>query len=44
MLTIDELPHYSYQDYRRWEGDWELIEGIPYAMTPSPTLIPMSLT
>ena len=38
MLTIDELPHYSYQDYCRWEGDWELIEGIPYAMTPSPTL------
>jgi Uma2 family endonuclease len=30
------LPHYTYNDYRRWEGDWELIEGIPYAMAPSP--------
>ncbi len=38
MLTIDELPHYRYEDYRRWEGDWEMIEGVPYAMTPSPTL------
>lgn len=38
MPTGDELPHYCYADYKRWEGDWELIEGIPYAMTPSPTL------
>ena len=29
-------PRYTYEDYRRWEGDWELIEGIPYAMAPSP--------
>jgi Uma2 family endonuclease len=38
MPTADELPHYSYDDYKRWEGNWELIEGIPYAMTPSPVL------
>ena len=30
------LPHYTVEDYRQWEGDWELIEGIPYAMAPSP--------
>lgn len=30
------LPHYTYQDYCRWEGQWELIEGIPFAMSPSP--------
>ncbi|MDQ7056627.1 MAG: Uma2 family endonuclease [Persephonella sp.] len=30
------LPKYTVNDYRLWEGDWELIEGIPYAMTPSP--------
>ncbi|MCX7801364.1 MAG: Uma2 family endonuclease, partial [Fimbriimonadales bacterium] len=23
-------------DYRQWPGDWELIGGIPLAMTPSP--------
>jgi Uma2 family endonuclease len=30
------LPHYSYEDYVRWEGNWELIEGIPHAMSPAP--------
>lgn len=31
------LPNYSYSDYCLWEGRWELIEGIPYSMTPMPT-------
>lgn len=30
------LPHYTYNDYMEWEGRWELIEGIPYAMSPAP--------
>lgn len=30
------LPHYTYEDYIHWEGQWELIDGIPYAMSPSP--------
>jgi len=29
-------PRYTYEDYKLWEGDWELVEGIPYAMAPSP--------
>ncbi|MEN8130393.1 MAG: Uma2 family endonuclease [Pseudomonadota bacterium] len=37
MLTPTELPHYIYDDYARWEGRWELIEGIPFSMTPSPS-------
>lgn len=32
------LPHYTYEDYLNWEGRWELIEGIPFAMSPAPTL------
>ena len=32
------LPSYTYADYKEWEGDWELIEGIPYAMAPSPNI------
>ena len=28
------LPHYTYEDYCHWEGRWELIDGIPYAMSP----------
>ncbi|MCS7468024.1 Uma2 family endonuclease [Stieleria sp. ICT_E10.1] len=30
------LPHYTVADYRQWEGDWELWQGIPVSMTPSP--------
>jgi Uma2 family endonuclease len=37
-IKIDELPHYTYEDYLLWQGDWELINGIPYAMTPAPTV------
>lgn len=31
------LPYYTYDDYVQWEGRWELIDGIPYAMSPAPT-------
>ena len=29
---------YTYADYMKWNGDerWELIEGVPYNMTPAP--------
>lgn len=29
-------PHYTYEDYLQWEGDWELWFGTVIAMTPSP--------
>ncbi len=29
--AIKYLPHYSTEERDRWEGDWELIKGIPYA-------------
>lgn len=29
-------PHYTYDEYCLWEGRWELIEGMPYAMSPAP--------
>ena len=29
-------PHYTYDDYCQWEGRWELIEGMPYAISPVP--------
>jgi len=32
------IPHYTYDDYKQWEGRWELIYGIPYAMSPLPSL------
>ncbi|HVG41792.1 MAG TPA: Uma2 family endonuclease [Chitinophagaceae bacterium] len=35
-IPAEWLPQYTYKDYEKWEGDWELIRGIPYAMSPSP--------
>lgn len=35
-LKIEDLPRYTYEDYSQWEGRWELIHGVAYAMSPSP--------
>jgi Uma2 family endonuclease len=37
-LREDYLPHYTYDEYKLWEGEWELIDGIPYAMAPAPLI------
>lgn len=29
------LPHYTYDDWVRWEGLWELIDGLPWAISSS---------
>ncbi|HHH19496.1 MAG TPA: Uma2 family endonuclease [Campylobacterales bacterium] len=43
MSNIELLPKYTYSDYTLWEGEWELIEGIPVAMAPSPMKIHQQL-
>ncbi|NEV61094.1 Uma2 family endonuclease [Thiorhodococcus minor] len=43
-LQPEDLPHYSVEDYVQWSGDWELIHGIPYAMSPAPTKLHQKLT
>lgn len=35
-IPVEWLPEYTYQDYESWEGDWELMDGIPYSLLPSP--------
>jgi len=35
-LALKYLPNYTIEDYTKWKGDWEMIDGIPYAMSPSP--------
>ncbi|MBU1667329.1 Uma2 family endonuclease, partial [bacterium] len=30
------IEYYTYDDYKEWEGDWELIDGVAYAMAPAP--------
>lgn len=32
------MKHYTIKDYALWEGEWELINGMPYAMAPSPNV------
>ncbi len=36
LLKEEYHPHYKYDDYKEWKGNWELIDGIAYAMAPSP--------
>lgn len=38
LPKLEHLPHYTYEDYKIWEGNWELINGIPYAMSPAPSI------
>ena len=33
-----EHPHYTFDDYKLWEGRWELIDGTAYAMSPAPSI------
>lgn len=35
-IALKILPHYTYDDWVRWDGAWELIEGHPFAMSPAP--------
>ncbi|BDY13439.1 Uma2 family endonuclease [Hydrogenimonas cancrithermarum] len=32
----DYKPHYTYKDYKHWEGRWEIIDGEAFAMSPAP--------
>jgi Uma2 family endonuclease len=34
--AVKILPHYTYYEWEQWEGRWELIDGIPFAMSPLP--------
>lgn len=36
MSALQILPHYTFDDWQQWEGRWEIIHGIPYAMSPAP--------
>ena len=38
MGALDFLKHYTYEDYKLWEGKWELYEGFPVAMSPAPII------
>jgi len=35
-MAAPKIKLYTYEDYKKWEGSWEIIDGIPYAMAPAP--------
>lgn len=35
-MPAEVFERYTVDDYKKWQGDWELIDGTPYAMAPSP--------
>jgi Uma2 family endonuclease len=39
LIEAKYLPNYTYSQYCKWEGRWELIGGIPYSMLPNATPI-----
>ncbi len=38
-MSVSALLNYTYNDYIQWEGEWELIGGIPVSMAPAPMRI-----
>ena len=34
-LKLEDL-RYTYDDYKNWKGNWELIEGVPVALSIAP--------
>lgn len=36
MGAASYIPNYTIDDYLLWEGDWELWDGVPVAMSPRP--------
>jgi Uma2 family endonuclease len=38
------IERYTVEDWRQWEGDWELVDGAPYAMAPSPSVTHQSIS
>ena len=35
-MSVATVFNYTYDDYKEWEGEWELIDGYAVAMAPAP--------
>ena len=42
-MSVAEILNYTYKDYEMWEGEWELIDGMPVSMAPAPARIHQSI-
>ena len=43
-MSVAEILHYTYADYCQWEGEWELIDGVPVSMAPAPVKVHQQLS
>ncbi len=43
-LRLEDLPRYTYEEYIKWEDNWELIYGVAYAMSPAPMIKHQSIS
>ncbi len=43
MIAEAYAEYYTAKEYEQWEGNWELIYGSPYAMSPSPMVTHQSI-
>lgn len=43
MSAVSYRPRYQIEDYLGWEGDWELWDGAPVSMAPSPDFFHQSI-
>jgi Uma2 family endonuclease len=39
QMSVAEILNYTYKDYEMWDGEWELIDGIPVSMAPAPARV-----
>ncbi len=37
-VKVEDIPYYTYEDYKHWKDQWEIIGGIAYAMSPAPMI------
>jgi Uma2 family endonuclease len=42
-MSVSQLLNYTYDDYKNWEGAWELIDGNAVSMAPAPMKIHQQL-
>jgi len=43
-MTTLAYEYYTYEDYKNWKGDWELIGGVAYAIAPAPLITHQYIT
>lgn len=38
VIRPQDFPKYTYNDYLNWDGQWEIIDGTVFAMSPLPSI------